>query len=324
MKISVVIVNYQTAELTMACLHSLLLEQNKIEFNVIVVENDSKDNSYEILSSAVEEKGWSHWVKIIKAKWNGGFAYGNNIAIREFLAGEDSSEYIYLLNPDTCIREGAISELYTFLETHPTVGIVGGRLEDTDGTAQNSSFKFHTWKTELDRGFSLGILSSLLKTRCEDKVPEQATQTDWVAGASMLIRSTLFEQIGLMDESYFMYYEEMDFCFQATLFGWECWYVPSSHVVHYRGKSSGITDNKVKAKRRPKYWFNSRRRFFLKNYGVTHALFSDIAWLFGFSTWLLRNKFQKKQHNHPPRFLYDSFINSIFVRGFHILPVKNK
>jgi len=325
MTIAIIIVNYKTADLTLACLQSLENELKRTSFEVVVIDNDSQDDSFKILSTAVNENAWHSWVKIINSDKNGGFSYGNNLAIRQLLAGEQPPEYIYLLNPDTYLIEGAIETLQSFFVNKPNVGIVGGRLEDPDGTLQNSSFKFHTWLTDLERGFSFGMLSKLLAPWVSsDIIAERPIKTDWVAGASMMIRTQVFNDVGLLDESYFMYYEEMDFCFQAARSGWECWYVPDSHVVHYVGQSSGVTDKTKKAKRRPRYWFDSRRRYFLKNYGVLHTLFADTAWLVGFSTWRLRNTFQKKEHNHPPHFLYDSLMNSVFVKGVSVAPNKNE
>lgn len=322
--IAVVIVNYKTADLTISCLQSLCNQRKQALFEVVVVDNDSQDNSLEKLLDVVNENAWHDWVKITDSGHNGGFSYGNNIAIREFLANDNPPEFIYLLNPDTFVREGSITALQSFLKNNPKVGIVGGRLEDPDGTPQHSSFKFHNWLTELDRGFSLGVISALLKNRLSSHfIPDISTKTDWVAGASMMIRARVFKDIGLLDESYFMYYEEMDFCLQAARSGWECWYVPDSHVVHYVGQSSGVTDTKKVAKRRPLYWFDSRRRFFLKNYGLFHTAFADICWLIGFSAWRIRNIFQKKTHNHPPYFLFDTLMNSVFVKGFGVRPVKN-
>ncbi|MDF1688934.1 MAG: glycosyltransferase family 2 protein [Cycloclasticus sp.] len=320
----IVIVNYKTAGLTIECLHSLLLERESVEFKVTVIDNDSQDGSYDTLLSAVDAQGWAQWVTVVQAEVNGGFSYGNNLAIRNFLAREFPPEYIYLLNPDTVVRKGAISSLVSFLDSHSAAGMVGSRLEDLDGAPQGSSFRFHTWLTELDRGFRWGFISKILNLQDANQAPNRATKTDWVAGASMLIRTDVFRQVGLLDESYFMYYEEMDFCLQAARCGWECWYEPNSRVVHYVGQSSGVTDTSVKAKRRPAYWFDSRRRFFVKNYGVLRACLADFAWLTGFSAWVVRNLIQKKTHNNPPHFLYDSLMNSVFVKGVGILPAKNK
>lgn len=324
MSIGIIIVNYRTADLTIECLRSLARERQFESFQVIVVDNDSQDGSVEKMTSAVISEGWSDWVLLMASEHNGGFAFGNNIAIRRFMNQKTVPEFIYLLNPDTYVRDNAITKLMKFMRQNPKVGIAGSRIEDPDGDPQQSSFKFHTLLTELNRGFNLGILTKILSRWVNSqKISAQAERTDWVSGASMMIRRSVFEQIGLLDEAYFMYFEETDFCLQAARAGWECWYVPESRVVHYVGQSSGLT-NEVRTKRMPMYWFDSRRRFFQKNYGITYSIFADLFWLVGFSTWRLRNVIQRKQHNFPPHLLWDSFINSVFFRGFKLLPIRNK
>lgn len=323
-KVAIIIVNYKTANLTIECLRSLSLERVLSSFNVMVVDNDSEDGSFEKISAAIVLEEWSDWVSIKASGYNGGFASGNNIAIREFMAAEQVPEYIHLLNPDTVAREGAVSQLAGFLDTHQAVGIVGSRIEDESNQALLSAFKFQTWLSEMNKGFSLGVLSRLLKRWVSDeKTPERSIKTDWVSGASMMIRREVFEQIGFLDEAYFMYFEEMDFCFQANRSGWECWHVPASRVVHFVGQSSGITNKKMK-KRMPTYWFNSRRRYFLKNFGVTHAALADLFWLIGFTSWRARNMIQCKEDNRPPGIFKDMLFNSVFFRGTKIKPVKNR
>ena len=106
--------------------------------------------------------------------------------------------------------------------------------------------------------------------------------------------------------------------------GWECWHVPESRVIHFEGSTTGINNAGKKAKRRPAYWFDSRRRYFVKNYGGFYAALADLAWITGFANWRLRNLIQKKPDEHPEHFLRDALANSVFVRGFKILPIQNK
>lgn len=306
--------------LTVECLRSL----EKADVNVIVVDNDSQDGSFEKISASIVSEGWSDWVSVKASGHNGGFAYGNNIAIREFLSLDQEPEYIYLLNPDTLVRKGAVSQLVQFMQSHSTVGITGSQIEDESGQALQSAFKFHTWQSEMNKGFSLGLLTKLLRRWVnEQAIPECPVKTDWVSGASMMIRREVFEQTGLLDAAYFMYFEETDFCFQASKKGWECWYVPASRVMHLVGQSTGISNKKMQ-KRMPAYWFESRRRYFLKNYGVLHALAADISWLTGFASWKLRNLVQRKEDNNPPDLFKDFLFSSVLFRGFNVLSVKNK
>jgi GT2 family glycosyltransferase len=316
-RLLVVIVNYRTPELTIDCLRSLVSEVRSLPgTRVVVTDNASGDKSVEQIGAAIETEGWSDWASLMPLERNGGFAFGNNAGIRPVLQSTNPPPYFLLLNPDTIVRPKALQVLVDFMDEHPDVGIAGSRLEDPDGTAQHSAFRFHTVMSELDLGLRLGVVSKLLsRWGVAPPVPEETCQTDWVAGASMIIRREVFETAGLMDEDYFMYYEEMDFCLQANKSGWSCWYIPQSRVVHLVGQSSGVTDTKRPPKRLPQYWFDSRRRYFLKNHGWLYTALADTFWASGFAVWRMRRVVQGKPDSDPPQVLSDFLRNSVFFRG---------
>jgi N-acetylglucosaminyl-diphospho-decaprenol L-rhamnosyltransferase len=318
----VAILNYRTPALTIDCLHSLMSEVQAIPgIRVVISDNASGDGSVKKIQAAITTEGWSEWASVMPLSCNGGFAFGNNAVIREALQSTDPPPYLLLLNPDTVIRPGAIQALIHFMDEHLKVGIVGSRLEDPDGTPQRSAFRFHTLLSEIDSGLRLGLITKLLSNWVvAPPVSATAHQTDWVAGASMMIRREVFEAIGLMDEEYFMYYEEMDFCLQAHRTGWDCWYVPQSRVVHLVGQSSGVTNPKQPPKRRPKYVFDSRRRYFLKNHGCLYAALTDVAWASSFALWRVRRMLQGKPDLDPPQLLSDFLQHSVFFQGFTIRP----
>ena len=312
----VVIVNYRTAGLTIDCLHSLVNEVRSLPgTRVVVADNASGDESVERIGAAIETEGWGNWASLMPLDRNGGFAFGNNAVIRPVIESTNPPPYVLLLNPDTIVRPGALQALVNFMNEHPNVGIAGSRLEDPDGTPQRSAFRFHTVLSELDSGLSLGVVSKLLsRWVVAPPVSDETCQTDWVAGASMIVRRDVFEAAGLMDEDYFMYYEEMDFCLQAKKSGWSCWYVPQSRVVHLVGQSSGVTDTKRPPKRLPQYWFDSRRRYFLKNHGWLYTALADAVWASSFALWRLRRMVQGKPDKDPPQLLSDFLLNSIFLK----------
>ncbi|MGB8700734.1 MAG: glycosyltransferase family 2 protein [Thermosynechococcaceae cyanobacterium] len=313
----VAIVNYRTPQLTLDCLASLAIERQFYpNLNVVVVDNASGDDSAEILAQGIAAHQWQTWVSFQPLSVNGGFGAGNNWIIRQTLQETDPPEYILLLNPDTVLRPQAIAPLVQFLETHPQVGIAGSRLEDPDGTPQCSAFRFPSCWNELDQGLRWGPVSRLLQHHCIVlPIGDQPCAADWLAGASLLIRRSVFEAIGLFDEAYFLYFEEVDLCHRAQQAGWECWYVPNSRVVHLVGQSSGITDTKRQPQRRPQYWFNSRRRYFLKFHGWSYAAATDLLWMVGFGLWCIRRQLQRKPNADPPQFLQDFFWNSVWVKG---------
>lgn len=315
----VVVLNYRTANLTIECLRSLVPEMASLpKTHVVVVDNASGDGSVEKIGEAISTQCWD-WATLMPLPVNGGFAAGNNAPIREAIAGKTLPPYILLLNPDTVVYPGAIRTLLDFMQAHPTIGIAGSRLEFPDGTPQSSAFRFPSLFSELEDSFRLGFITQILKPwRIAPPPPTEQCQTDWVAGASMIVRREVFQSSGLMDERYFLYFEETDFCLQARRAGWQCWYVPESRVLHYVGQSSGVTDTRRQPKRVPQYWFDSRHRYFVKNHGWLYAALIDAARIVGFAVWRLRRAIQKKPDHDPPKLLSDFVRNSIFLRGIQV------
>lgn len=306
-RVLIAIVNYKTGRLVVDCLASL--EPEIAQFpnaRVTVVDNPSGDDSVEVIRKAILERGWTPWVAVQRSPENGGFSYGNNRAIRPALQSEAPPDYVWLLNPDTQARPGALRELVQFLEERPEVGIAGGSLEEGDGTVWPYAFRFPSFWSELDSGLRLGVVSKLLRrhvvAREMSDVPERV---DWLPGASMMVRRSVFEAVGLMDEGYFLYFEETDFCLQAARAGFECWYVPTSRVMHIAGQSTGVTGKQEVPRRLPGYWFESRARYFMKNHGRIYGATADLAWAAAFATWRMRRKLQGKADNDPPHMLWD-------------------
>ena len=192
-KVLVVIVNHRTPGLTVDCLRSLENEVHTTagcHVEAVVTDNDSGDDSVPRLQAAVRDHGWSDWATVQPLERNGGFAWGNNAAIRPALASTCPPDLIWLLNPDTVVRPGALGTLVGFLSGHPEVGIAGCRLVNLKGTAEWSAFRFHSVWSELENGAQLGVLSRLLsRWVLSPPAPLAASQCDWASGASLLIRA---------------------------------------------------------------------------------------------------------------------------------------
>jgi N-acetylglucosaminyl-diphospho-decaprenol L-rhamnosyltransferase len=315
-RIWVAVVNYKTATLTLDCLTSLAAEhQGGLRMRVTVVDNASEDDSLEVLHQGLEALQRPDWIQVEQLPRNGGFAYGNNIVLRKALESSHPPDYILLLNPDTVVCGGAIAPLIRFLDEHPKVGLVGSRLEDPDGTPQISAFRFPSCWSELDHGLRLGIASRLIgHRRVALPIAAEPYAADWLAGASLMIRREVLTSAGLFDEDYFLYFEEVDFCHRAQQAGWECWYVPASRVVHLVGQSTGVTDTRRSPQRMPTYWFESRRRYFLKFHGAIYLAIADLLWMMGFGLWRMRRWLLQKPDSDPPHFLWDFFCHSIWVK----------
>jgi len=328
--VQIVIVNYKTPQLVAACLVSLEKQVPELNFDqVFIVDNNSNDNSVEIISKSIESNNWSDWCQVISAECNGGFSFGNNTGIRLAMSGDNNPDYIMLLNPDTLVKPDSVQSLIDFMDNHPKVGIAGSRLENEKGGLECSAHTFPSPLGELEGGARLGVISKLLSRYVvTPPLRDEAHRCDWVSGASMIIRREVIEDIGLLDEGYFLYFEEVDFCNRAKKAGWECWYVPNSVVMHIEGASTEIHSNSV---RRPAYWYNSRRRYFVKHYGVMGLIFTDLLWSVGRTSYLLRRILRlgaQSPNNDPKWFMFDvlwgDFLSLVSGRIFKINREGNK
>ena len=317
LSVLVVIVNYRTPALVIECLRSLESEVlGQPGVSVAVVDNDSRDGSSDLIGAAIKSEDWSGWVNLLRSPVNGGFSYGNNFAIKAAMAAETSPDCYWLLNPDTVVLPGALSALTGFLRLSPEVGICGGGINEHDDKPWPFAFRFPSVMSELERGLSFGPVSRLLSPwMVRRQMSDDPERVDWVCGASMMIRREVFNRIGLMDESYFLYFEETDFCLKAQRADFQCWYVPQSRVIHIAGQSTGVTAKTAVPRRLPGYWFDSRRRYFVKNHGRPYAVLADMVWMLAYTIGCLRRWLQRKPHNNPPHYMTDFFMHSSIRRS---------
>jgi len=283
----VLVVNYRTPELVLDCLRSIQPLLDELNGGrVFVGDNWSQDGSAEIIKRAVSVNGWQSWVVLVELPVNGGFAYGNNALIRRALADEPSLAAVILLNPDTVVCRGAFLYLLRYLDDHSRVGVAGSRILNSNGIQECSAHRFPSPLGELADGANFSLLSRLLRSRIvSPPLPYQRQSFDWVSGACMAVRRAVFEDVHVFDEGYFLYFEEVDFCLSARLAGWECAFVSAATVTHLEGASTGIAKGR---QRRPAYWYTSRRRFFVKAYGILGLLLADALWALGRFTLVLR------------------------------------
>lgn len=312
--IDVIIVNYCTGSLVVASLASLEAERTLVPgLRAIVVDNASPDGSGDLIEQAIAARGWN-WVKLLRSPRNGGFGAGNNLGIDWALGRSDAADLYWLLNPDTIVQPQAASALTCFMSTHPLAGIVGSALLEADRTPWPFAFRFPTILGEVERAASLGLLSRVLKSRAVMRAMGSAPErVDWVSGASFVVRRALLEQGLRFDETFFLYYEETDFCLHAGRAGWECWYVPSAIVLHVAGQSTGVTGRQLALKRLPPYWFKSRQYYFQKNHGRLYGMFADLAWMAGHMVALAKARLGGESPPHPPRLMLDFLRHSAFM-----------
>jgi GT2 family glycosyltransferase len=322
LKLLVVIVNYRVAHLAIDCLHSVAQEIASVPgAHVAICENGTGDDSAERIQRAIDDNGWGAWCTLTKLDVNLGFTGGNNAILRPAMQSADPPHYFLLLNADTIVRPNAFKALVDYMDQHPKVGIAGSRLEDPDGTPQRSAFRFQSPLGEFEANLKLGLVSRLLRRWIvAPPVEDRTLETDWVSGASMIIRREVFADTGLLDEGYYTYFDDIDFCFNAGKRGWPSHYVPASRVVHLVGQSTGVT---TRPKRFPPYLFEARRRYFLKNHGAFYAAMADLGMIAGLSLWRLRVLLTKKEDTTAPHLLADSIRHSVFLKGFALTDVQN-
>jgi N-acetylglucosaminyl-diphospho-decaprenol L-rhamnosyltransferase len=306
----IAIVSYKSAALTIECLRSIDAEQFTpgVRIRTIVVDNASGDTPE--IARSIAANSWSSWVTLITAPKNGGFGYGNNLAFRH-AHDKGRPDYFHLLNPDTFLRKGAIGALVRFLEEHSQVGIVGGSFENDDGSEWPIAFRFPSILSEIEGGFKFGLVTQILRPWVVAvEMAPRPQPIDWVPGASMMFRCAVLDAIGGFDENYFLYFEETDFCYRAKRAGFSTWYVPESRVMHMGGQSTKVTERNVALKRLPRYWFESRRRYFVISYGSAYAAAVDFAALLAYSAGSFKRILQRKKDHLVPHFLRDLAHNS--------------
>lgn len=233
-KVAVVIVSYNTRTLLLQAVHSAL--HDLVPTAVVVIDNASHDGSPEAVAATFPE------VTLIRNTQNRGFAAATNQGIDATCV--HATPYVLLLNPDAQLLPGALATMVAFMEQHPRVGCVGPRLIYPDGRFQEGAWHFPTPLMTLfdlfpPRGPLLGRLqTSSLNGRYRAEHGTQPFPIDHPLGAAMLIRRATLDEVGLLDPSYWMYAEEVDWCRRAKAAGWAIWQVPQAQVVHWGGASS--------------------------------------------------------------------------------------
>jgi len=271
--LSVIIVSWNVRDLLRRCLQALVpsskfqvsrsplnnLEPGTCNLELFVVDNASSDGSAAMVRQHFPQ------VRLIANDSNLGFTHGNNQGL-----AASQGRYVLLLNPDTEVVGEAVATLLTFLDAHPDVGVVGPQLRYPDGSIQPSRRRFPTLATAFVESTVLQPLfagSSLLRRYYVADRPDDVTQdVDWLVGACLLVRREAIAQAGPLDEGFFMYAEELDWCRRIKQAGWRIVYLPAAQVIHYEGKSS---EQNLAA--RDIRFHSSKVRYFRQHHGVWQA-----------------------------------------------------
>lgn len=255
MKLSVIIVSWNVREELIGCLRSLRDNRPRDEYEVIVVDNASTDGTAEAV-----KRSFPH-LRLIANSENRGFATANNQGIKE-----SQGEYVLLLNPDTIVRPKSLNILIKFMDENKDVGVCGPKLLNENGTTQPSTRRFPTFRAALHRHTifrSIGIFRKQYRRwLMKDFSHDEQTDVDQLMGACLLVRKSVLEEVGVLDEDFFMYYEEVDLCFRIKRAGYRVVFVPEAAIVHLGGRSA----TQVPVRKRIAA-MTSLLKFFKKHYG---------------------------------------------------------
>ncbi|MEW6535977.1 MAG: glycosyltransferase family 2 protein [Candidatus Auribacterota bacterium] len=259
-KVSIIIINYNTVDLLKKCLSSIKQYCTRDDTEIIVVDNNSHDNSVAMVQSEFPD------VVLIASKTNLGFVKGNNLA-----AKQAKGQYVLLLNSDTELTEDGIDGIIDFMDKTPDAGVIGGKILFPNKTLQLSCRRFSLYLSEFinqTTGLVKGInpFASYIKMKHLDYGKSHII--DWVSGAYMLIRKDLINEIGLFDDEIFMFCEDMDLCKRVYNHGYSVYYFPGSTIIHYHGATA-----KKNPSRSIFYSFWSSSIYFRKHRGTRSAAF---------------------------------------------------
>lgn len=310
-RVLTVILNWRTAEMTLRAAAAARREMEGIAGEIILVDNDSQDGSFEAMQAHVADQGWPG-VRVLQSGRNGGFGAGNNVGIRAGLSTGARPDYVYILNSDAFPDAGAISALLAHLQSHPDTGFAGSYIHGPDGDPHLTTFRFPSVASEFEGAARLGPVSRWIGHRAVPvPIPDVTTPVDWLAGASLMMRRDVLEEIGLFDESFFLYFEETDLCRRAKAAGYQTDFVRKSSVTHIGSASTGMKEWRAV----PSYWFASRRHYFVKTHGRAYAILATLAHLAGGVLHRVRCALTGRRPTDPPRFLRDLLMHDLGLRS---------
>ena len=239
MDLSIIIVNYKTYDLTVNVINSILDSKFSYSYDIFVVDNNSGDGSLERLEDTFKE---NKNIKLIPSEINGGFAYGNNLAIRR-----SDSDYILLLNSDTVVEEDTLQNSLDYIKNHDNIGALGVQVNLEDGTLDKACRRsFPNPTNTFFRLFHIPVKNSKFNNyNLNDLDDEGIYEIDCLTGAFMLIDKKALDKVGLLDEEFFMYGEDIDLCFRIKKGGYKIIYYGKSKITHFKGSSSKKQKSKL-------------------------------------------------------------------------------
>ena len=285
--IGVVIVNYRTADLVEACVDSLSPMLAEVDAGVVIVDNASKDASLERLTAFCAAHPQGDRLKVVDAGQNGGFSAGNNLGARSISAAN-----IVFLNSDAIVLPGALDALAAAAQQNPKAGIITPRIISSGGEDEVSRFRNHSLLGEFVDGAQTGPITRLFAGAETPIFPvDRTSRPDWVSFAAVMIRKETLDSAGPMDEGFFLYFEDCDYCRRIKAIGFDIAFAPDAVFQHDPGGSTKLNEKTNKGARLPAYYYQSRSRYYRKYYGPLGPALANIAWVAGRSIARIRGVF---------------------------------
>ncbi|MER5174040.1 glycosyltransferase family 2 protein [Thioclava kandeliae] len=277
--ICISIINFRTAQMTIECTRSVLddLESDGIDGHVVLVENGSGDDSEEKLAAWIADEGLSDRVTLVISAVNTGFSGGHNQAIAVCRAA-----FYLILNSDAVLKRGFCKAMLQAAAKEHQAGLFAPRIDYDAGGQQVSCFRVASPQSELIRGAGTRQVTSLLSRHVVAlEMPPRPDQIGWASFACILLRGSMVDKLGPMDEGYFLYFEDTEYCLRAVRSGWKICYVPEAHAIHFRGGSGPVKALAAQKKRMPRYFYASRSRLLYQAHGPVGLWLANFAWIFG-------------------------------------------
>ena len=277
LEIVVSIINFRTGDLTLQCVQSVLADMEGINGLVAVVDNLSGDGSAEQIADWIAAQPEGTPVRLVRSATNSGFSGGHNQGI-----GAAEAEYYLVLNSDAVLRPGFLKTMLTAARAAPDCGFIAPLIEYDDGGIQDSCFRFHSPLSELIRAARSSVVTRTFKRYEVSLGPDpDPGEIRWASFACILLNGAMVRALGPMDEGYFLYFEDVDYCLQGHRAGWGIAQERRAKAVHFRGGSGPVKALSQQRARLPRYYYSSRTRFFYRAHGRSGLIAANLLWYLG-------------------------------------------
>ena len=275
--VAVSVINYKTPDLTLQCVQSVLDDFEGLRGEVVIIDNLSDDGSVEQIEAWLAAQPEGTPVRFVKSPINSGFSGGNN----QGFAAVDAAYYL-VLNSDALLKRGFFKAILAAARANPEAGFVAPRIDYDEGGVQNSCFRFHSPQSEFMRALRIGVVARAMARYDVTLGPDpDPAKIEWASFACLLLSGEMIDQIGPMDEGYFLYFEDAEYCLRAQRAGWHVAYAPEARAVHFRGGSGPVKSLQKARAELPLYYYVSRSRFLYQAHGRMGLLAANLLWHLG-------------------------------------------